>query len=90
LNIAGSGSKPATQMKQDIVPLLYSIAKNTTITALDISGNGMGNSGAIALGKALQINHTLTSIKWDENSTGLLGFINVGARGKCLLQILIV
>ena len=44
---------------------------------MDVSGNGMGNAGAIALGKALQINHTLTSIKWDENSIGLMGFINV-------------
>jgi hypothetical protein len=33
----------------------------------------MKNKGAIALAKALQSNHTLTSITWDDNLTSLLG-----------------
>jgi hypothetical protein len=37
----------------------------------------MGNKGAIALAKVLRQNHTLISIQWDGNLTGLLGFVNV-------------
>jgi len=44
---------------------------------LNIQGNQIGNKGAIALSKALQTNQTLISILWDENLTGLLGFINI-------------
>ena len=38
-----------------------------------LKGHDMKNKGAIALAKALQTNHTLTSIMWDDNLTSLLG-----------------
>eukprot|EP01088_Endostelium_zonatum_P006052 TRINITY_DN18157_c0_g1_i2.p1 TRINITY_DN18157_c0_g1~~TRINITY_DN18157_c0_g1_i2.p1 ORF type:complete len:392 (+),score=138.83 TRINITY_DN18157_c0_g1_i2:264-1439(+) len=34
----------------------------------------MGDKGGVALGKALQTNHTLKELKWDGNATRLVGF----------------
>lgn len=67
-------SRPAAQLRQDLLPLLAVISLNTNLTSLDISGHQMGNKGATALGKALQINNTLLNIAWDDNGTTLPGF----------------
>lgn len=63
----------ATPLKSDLIPFIDALASNTTIVELDISGNQMGNKGAIALAKVLQNNHTLTRLFWDDNQTGYLG-----------------
>lgn len=75
-NPAATGTRSRTQMqlRQDLLPLLAVISLNTTLTSLDVSGHQMGNKGATALGKALQINNTLLHLAWDENATTLPGF----------------
>jgi len=47
LVIAG-GSK--SQLRADVIPLIYDLATNDSLAELDISGHLMGNKGAIALG----------------------------------------
>jgi len=64
-------------LKHDIIPLISALGANTTITELDISGHQMGNTGAIALAKSLQLNTTISRLLWDENLTGLIGFKNI-------------
>ncbi|PRP81158.1 hypothetical protein PROFUN_01992 [Planoprotostelium fungivorum] len=66
-----------SSLKQDLVPFVQSLEKNTTLCELGISGHQMGNTGAIALAKVLQINTQLTSIIWDENDTGFTGLMSV-------------
>eukprot|EP01119_Soliformovum_irregulare_P020768 TRINITY_DN6782_c0_g1_i1.p1 TRINITY_DN6782_c0_g1~~TRINITY_DN6782_c0_g1_i1.p1 ORF type:complete len:1015 (+),score=334.12 TRINITY_DN6782_c0_g1_i1:326-3046(+) len=74
--ISLKGDKGA-QFKVDIAGFLSAIGSNVGLTHLDVSGQGMGNRGVIAMAKALRKNRTLRSISWDENQTGLLGFINI-------------
>jgi hypothetical protein len=76
LSIAGSNSSGGT-LKQEIVPLLYALGENTSLMSLNLQGHHFGNKGASALSRALQMNTTLISIFWDDNLTGLLGFINI-------------
>lgn len=80
----GARSKTQMQLKQDLLPLLAVLALNTTLTSLDISGHMMGNKGATALGKALQINNSLLHLAWDENGTTLQGFtyFRIGVEGN--------
>jgi Ran GTPase-activating protein (RanGAP) involved in mRNA processing and transport len=59
-----------------LIPLIDAIGTNDSITHLDISGNNIGNKGAMALAKAIQTNQTLTHLVWDENGTTLTGFQN--------------
>jgi hypothetical protein len=75
--MTGVTKKSDAQLKADIVPFLYALGNNTSITYLDISNHQMGNKGAIALSRALQQNQSLASVLYDGNLTGLLGFINL-------------
>jgi len=77
LSIAGSSKEKSSQLKSDLMPFLYALVFNTSLTHLDISAHQMGSRGAIALARALHRNHSLVSILWDENSVGLLGFLNI-------------
>ncbi|KAF2075298.1 hypothetical protein CYY_003375 [Polysphondylium violaceum] len=72
LHITAGNSK--SPLKNDILPLIYSLATNSSLLELDITGHQMGVKGAIALGKALQTNKTLHTLIWDENLTTLAGF----------------
>lgn len=65
LSIAAGNSK--YQLKADLVPFIVSLLKNESLTKLDISGNGVGDSGALALCKVLWKNVTLKSVKMDGN-----------------------
>eukprot|EP01114_Cavostelium_apophysatum_P017693 TRINITY_DN5318_c0_g1_i2.p1 TRINITY_DN5318_c0_g1~~TRINITY_DN5318_c0_g1_i2.p1 ORF type:complete len:955 (-),score=273.67 TRINITY_DN5318_c0_g1_i2:490-3312(-) len=76
LSLVGGGSK-SDRLKQDIVPFLCALGRNKSITSLDIRSHHMGNKGAVALSKGLRQNDTLVEVHWDDNMTGLLGFINV-------------
>eukprot|EP01103_Thecamoeba_quadrilineata_P017200 TRINITY_DN599_c0_g2_i1.p1 TRINITY_DN599_c0_g2~~TRINITY_DN599_c0_g2_i1.p1 ORF type:complete len:1159 (-),score=276.83 TRINITY_DN599_c0_g2_i1:134-3610(-) len=72
LSIDGS---PKAQLKTDLVPFLNALGTNNSLTFLDITGNQMGARGAIALGKAIQTNQSLTTLWWDENLTNMQGFL---------------
>eukprot|EP01116_Phalansterium_solitarium_P004867 TRINITY_DN1604_c1_g3_i1.p1 TRINITY_DN1604_c1_g3~~TRINITY_DN1604_c1_g3_i1.p1 ORF type:complete len:955 (-),score=337.75 TRINITY_DN1604_c1_g3_i1:456-3320(-) len=66
------GSK--SELKNDILPLILALATNDSLKSLNISGHQFGNKGASALGKALQTNQKLTSLRWDNNLTTAPGF----------------
>jgi hypothetical protein len=70
--VLAGGAK--SQLKGELVDFIYDLATNTSLVELDISGQQMGNRGAVALGKALQTNNTLASLAWDDNQTTLAGF----------------
>ncbi|EGC34413.1 hypothetical protein DICPUDRAFT_15574, partial [Dictyostelium purpureum] len=55
------------QLKGDLMPLLLSLLKNQSLIKLDISGNGVGDSGALAISKILWKNQTLKSLKCEGN-----------------------
>ncbi|GAM27332.1 hypothetical protein SAMD00019534_105070 [Acytostelium subglobosum LB1] len=54
-------------LKNDLVPFVLLLLKNESLVKLDISGNGIGDSGAMALAKILWKNQTLKQIKIDGN-----------------------
>ncbi|KAM7059063.1 capping protein, Arp2/3 and myosin-I linker protein 2 isoform 3-T3 [Molossus nigricans] len=57
--------------------LLRALATNPNLTALDISGNAIGDTGAKMLAKALRVNTRLRSVVWDRNHTSALGLMDV-------------
>ncbi|XP_021112501.1 LOW QUALITY PROTEIN: capping protein, Arp2/3 and myosin-I linker protein 2 [Heterocephalus glaber] len=57
--------------------LLRALSTNPNLTALDISGNAMGDTGAKMLAKALGVNTRLRSVIWDRNHTSALGLLDV-------------
>ena len=65
-------------LKADLVPALM-VLSQSSLLSLNISGHQMGNKGAITLAKALRQNNSITSITWDENLTGFIGFKNIKA-----------
>ncbi|XP_038628608.1 capping protein, Arp2/3 and myosin-I linker protein 2 [Tachyglossus aculeatus] len=71
LSVAESRLKLGTHV------LLNALGSNTSLTTLDISGNAMGDPGARALAKALQINTRLRTVIWDRNNTTAQGFLDV-------------
>ncbi|NWI14269.1 CARL2 protein, partial [Crypturellus soui] len=71
LSVAESRLKLGTNV------LLSALGSNTSLTALDISGNAMGDTGAKMLAKALQINTKLRTVVWDRNNTTGHGLLEV-------------
>uniref|UniRef100_A0A6J0V2F1 Capping protein, Arp2/3 and myosin-I linker protein 2 isoform X2 n=1 Tax=Pogona vitticeps TaxID=103695 RepID=A0A6J0V2F1_9SAUR len=51
-------------------------SSRSSLAVLDISGNGMGDTGAKLLAKALSVNTTLRTLIWDRNNTMLCGFLH--------------
>jgi hypothetical protein len=49
-------------LKQDIMPMVYSLMNNKCMEVLDITGNNCGDTLGIGLGKVLQINSTLREL----------------------------
>jgi hypothetical protein len=74
LHIAGGSN---SRLKDAIVPFIYALGTNTKLTELDVSGHAMGNKGVTCLAKILETNHALTTLYWDDNTTGLIGFLCV-------------
>ena len=72
LHIAGGSN---SRLKDAIVPFIYALGTNTKLTELDVSGHAMGNKGVTCLAKILETNHALTTLYWDDNTTGLIGFL---------------
>ncbi|NXF35333.1 CARL2 protein, partial [Nyctibius bracteatus] len=71
LSVAESRLKLGTNV------LLSALGSNTSLVALDISGNAMGDTGAKMLAKALQINTKLRTVVWDRNNTTAQGLLEV-------------
>ncbi|NXL62894.1 CARL2 protein, partial [Chordeiles acutipennis] len=71
LSVAESRLKLGTNV------LLSALGSNTSLVALDISGNAMGDTGAKMLAKALQINTKLRTVVWDRNNTTAHGLLEV-------------
>ncbi|GAB5582381.1 capping protein [Prionailurus iriomotensis] len=69
LSVAESRLKLASSV------LLRALGTNPNLTALDISGNAMGDTGAKMLAKALRVN--TRSVVWDRNHTSALGLLDV-------------
>ncbi|KAM6223510.1 capping protein, Arp2/3 and myosin-I linker protein 2 isoform 2-T2 [Rhynchocyon petersi] len=66
-----------SKLKLGASVLLRALGSNPTLTALDISGNAMGDTGAKMLAKALRVNTRLRSVVWDRNHTSALGLLDV-------------
>jgi len=64
-----------SQLKTDLGPFLLALmGDKVALTKLDITGQGAGEMGAMALGKILQTNTRLLNLAWDDNHTTVEGF----------------
>eukprot|EP00026_Physarum_polycephalum_P001794 Phypoly_transcript_01797.p1 GENE.Phypoly_transcript_01797~~Phypoly_transcript_01797.p1 ORF type:complete len:950 (+),score=160.92 Phypoly_transcript_01797:263-3112(+) len=75
-HMPGNTSAPY-QLRGHMGPILAALHENNVLTDLDISYHGMLNAGAVGLSKLIGANYTLSTIVWDGNGTGTLGFANV-------------
>ncbi|KAM9789899.1 capping protein, Arp2/3 and myosin-I linker protein 3 [Neosynchiropus ocellatus] len=66
-----------SRLRQRGTVLVNALGSNTCLRKVDLSGNGLEDSGAKMLSKALQINTTLRSVTWDRNNTTATGFQDV-------------
>ncbi|KTG38923.1 hypothetical protein cypCar_00006647, partial [Cyprinus carpio] len=57
--------------------LVNALGSNACLKKVDLSGNGLDDTGARMLSKALLINTTLRSVTWDRNNTSATGFQDV-------------
>lgn len=55
------------------MPLSLGLHFQCTLTSLDVSNNGFGDAGCVALAKALRKNRTLTALNFDGNGIQLEG-----------------
>ena len=60
-------------MSSELLQIIEQIKSNTTVTTIDLSGNGIGAEGCSSLAKALETNTTVTTID--------LGWNNIGDEG---------
>ncbi|CAM5091139.1 unnamed protein product [Eretmochelys imbricata] len=63
-----------SKLKTELTIIINALGSNTSLTKVDISGNGMGDMGAKMLAKALQINTKLRTVIWDKNNITAQGF----------------
>uniref|UniRef100_A0A8D0L6I1 Capping protein regulator and myosin 1 linker 1 n=1 Tax=Sphenodon punctatus TaxID=8508 RepID=A0A8D0L6I1_SPHPU len=66
-----------SKLKTEVTIIINALGSNTSLTKVDISGNGMGDMGAKMLAKALQINTKLRTVIWDKNNITAQGFQDV-------------
>ncbi|XP_072880068.1 F-actin-uncapping protein LRRC16A-like isoform X2 [Hemitrygon akajei] len=66
-----------SKLKTDLTIIINALGSNSSLTKVDISGNGMGDIGAKMLGKALQINTKLRTVIWDKNNITAQGFQDI-------------
>ncbi|XP_025030939.1 F-actin-uncapping protein LRRC16A isoform X2 [Python bivittatus] len=66
-----------SKLKTEITIIINALGSNTSLTKIDISGNGMGDMGAKMLAKALQINTKLRTVIWDKNNITAQGFQDI-------------
>jgi hypothetical protein len=51
------------------------IVKPFESSLIPVTGHAMANKGVTSLAKILETNHSLTTLYWDDNLTGLIGFL---------------
>ncbi|XP_073080289.1 F-actin-uncapping protein LRRC16A isoform X1 [Manis javanica] len=66
-----------SKLKTEVTIIINALGSNTSLTKVDISGNGMGDMGARMLAKALQINSKLRTVIWDKNNITAQGFQDI-------------
>ncbi|XP_078097739.1 F-actin-uncapping protein LRRC16A-like isoform X2 [Mustelus asterias] len=66
-----------SKLKTELTIIINALGSNSSLTKMDISGNGMGDIGAKMLGKALQINTKLRTVIWDKNNITAQGFQDI-------------
>ncbi|XP_061924804.1 LOW QUALITY PROTEIN: capping protein, Arp2/3 and myosin-I linker protein 3-like [Entelurus aequoreus] len=66
-----------SRLRQRGTVVVNALGSNTCLRKVDLSGNGLEDSGAKMLSKALQINTTLRSVTWDRNNTTATGLQDV-------------
>ncbi|GAB1298011.1 F-actin-uncapping protein LRRC16A [Apodemus speciosus] len=66
-----------SKLKAEVTIIINALGSNTSLTKVDISGNGMGDMGAKMLAKALQINTKLRTVIWDKNNITAQGFQDI-------------
>ncbi|XP_053252669.1 F-actin-uncapping protein LRRC16A isoform X1 [Podarcis raffonei] len=66
-----------SKLKTEVTIIINALGSNTSLTKVDISGNGMGDMGAKMLAKALQINTKLRTVIWDKNNISAQGFQDI-------------
>ncbi|KAK5577814.1 hypothetical protein RB653_002762 [Dictyostelium firmibasis] len=72
------GQKSNQQLQRCIVPLLLSLGNlNTRLKKLDVSNHQFSNFGANALGKAIILNKSISTLILDNNSIGTIGYANL-------------
>ncbi|WP_051908367.1 hypothetical protein [Candidatus Odyssella acanthamoebae] len=71
----GDGIYESQWFSEDFIRLLRN---EPTLTSLDLSGDGIGDSGGVALGEALKVNTTLTSLDLGDNQIGDTGGTALG------------
>jgi hypothetical protein len=64
---------PKSQLKTDLVPLIFGLINNDKLVLLDVAGNQCGDGLPLAFAKILQHNHTLQTLYWDDNGTTVAG-----------------
>lgn len=64
---------PKSQLKTDLVPLIFGLINNDKLVLLDVAGNQCGDGLPLAFAKILQHNHTLQTLYWDDNGTTMAG-----------------
>eukprot|EP01107_Rhizomastix_libera_P014910 TRINITY_DN50_c0_g2_i2.p1 TRINITY_DN50_c0_g2~~TRINITY_DN50_c0_g2_i2.p1 ORF type:complete len:906 (-),score=256.34 TRINITY_DN50_c0_g2_i2:381-3098(-) len=57
-----------------LIPFLRSLSNPSKLIRLNITGQNIGNAGAIVMGRTLLVNNELVELYMDENSLGLPGF----------------
>ncbi|XP_065438063.1 F-actin-uncapping protein LRRC16A isoform X3 [Chrysemys picta bellii] len=66
-----------SKLKTELTIIINALGSNTSLTKVDISGNGMGDMGAKMLAKALQINTKLRTVICDKNNITAQGFQDI-------------
>ncbi|KAB0358201.1 hypothetical protein FD754_002357, partial [Muntiacus muntjak] len=66
-----------SKLKTGVTIIINALGSNTSLTKVDISGNGMGDMGVKMLAKALQINTKLRTVIWDKNNITAQGFQDI-------------
>ncbi|XP_055276122.1 F-actin-uncapping protein LRRC16A-like [Moschus berezovskii] len=63
-----------SKLKTGVTIIINALGSNTSLTKVDINGNGMGDMGVKMLAKVLQINTKLRTVIWDKNNKTAQGF----------------
>lgn len=58
-------------------PLIRSLSENQSLKYLDISGNNLGELGALIVASAFRLNEGVQVLKLDNNNIGYNGWISI-------------